>query len=505
MVPKASATNQSSRLRPRTTGRAMTASTSALVASRNHTMAVGGTCANRSLATAAPNCTERMPPSTSHTGERRRTRDNLRSATWPARPGADRQGPFGTARDARHADISACRGLGHDTQLAPVGGGVRFERVIVSEGSESAGKEAEVASTVVMVGTRKGLWVGTSDDRREEWAWTGPHFAMEEVYSCLVDRRTSPPRLLAGASSSWFGPQVRRSDDLGASWQETPEGAVRFPEDVDATLARVWQLQPGAQEGVVYAGTEPGAIFRSDDGGETFGLERGLWDHPHRPQWDAGFGGQAFHTILPHPTDPGSVVAAISTGGVYRTHDGGGSWEPANTGIKAEFFPGDRQYPEFGQCVHKVARHPSVPERMFLQNHGGVYRSDDGGDSWQDIAPGLPSEFGFPVVVHPHEPNTVFLFPLVDATARWPVDGQCRVWRSQDAGETWTALGEGSLPDDFFVAVMRDAMTADTHDPVGLYVGGRNGSVYSSADAGETWRVIHRDLPDVMVVRASAV
>lgn len=360
-----------------------------------------------------------------------------------------------------------------------------------------------MASTVAMVGTRKGLWIGTSDDR-QAWSWTGPHFAMEEVYSCLVDTRSDPPRLLAGASSSWFGPQVWRSEDLGASWEGTPNGAVRFPEDVDATLARVWQLQPGPEDGVVYAGTEPGAIFRSTDRGETFELVRGLWDHPHRPQWDAGFGGQAFHTILPHPTDAASVLAAISTGGVYRTGDGGSSWEPANVGIKAEFFPGERNYPEFGQCVHKVARHPATPERLFLQNHGGVYRSDDGGDSWQDIAPGLPAEFGFPVVVHPHEPDTVFLFPLVDAGGRWPVDGHCRVWRSTDAGETWSALGDGTLPDDFYVAVMRDAMSTDTHDPAGLYFGGRNGTVYASADAGSTWRVIHRDLPDVLVVRAAA-
>ncbi|MEZ5194528.1 MAG: exo-alpha-sialidase [Nocardioides sp.] len=280
--------------------------------------------------------------------------------------------------------------------------------------------------TLLMVGTRKGLWLGTSDERRGEWIWTGPHFPMEEVYSVLLDARGNTPRLLAGASSMWLGPQVWRSDDLGQSWQETPNGAVRFPEDTGATLARVWQLQPGAEDGVIWAGTEPGAIFRSLDRGETFELMRGLWDHPHRPEWQAGFGGQAFHTILPHPDDPQRVLAALSTGGVYRTEDAGASWAPANVGIKAEFFPGDRHYPEFGQCVHKVARTAGRPEQLFLQNHGGVYRSDDGGDSWQDIADGLPSEFGFPVVTDPNAPGTAYYFPLDGAGGRWPVDGKAR-------------------------------------------------------------------------------
>jgi photosystem II stability/assembly factor-like uncharacterized protein len=360
-------------------------------------------------------------------------------------------------------------------------------------------------TTVLLVGTRKGLWIGTSDDARRDWDWQGPHFAMEEVYSAMVDARGERPRILAGASSSWLGPQVWRSDDLGSSWQETPNGAVRFPEDVDATVARVWQLQPGIQDGVVWAGTEPGAVFRSSDGGESFALERALWDHPHRPQWHGGYGGQAFHTLLPHPTDPDSLLAAISTGGVYRTADGGASWAPANVGIKAEFFPGERNYPEFGQCVHKVTRNPALPDRLYLQNHGGVYRSDDGGDSWNSIAEGLPGEFGFAIVAHPHDPDTVYVFPVSDATARWPSGGHARVWRSRDAGETWQELGAGELPDNYFVAVMRDAMCVDEHASVGVYFGGRNGSVFASADDGDTWREIVRDLPDVMVVRAAVI
>ena len=358
--------------------------------------------------------------------------------------------------------------------------------------------------TLVMVGTRKGLWLGTSDEAREEWEFSGPHFDMEEVYSCLVDKRGETPRLLAGASSSWLGPQVWRSDDLGASWQGTPNGAVRFPDDTGAKVERVWQLVPGPEDGVVYAGTEPAAVFRSTDRGETFSLERALWDHPHRPEWNAGFGGQAFHTVLPHPADPRSVTAALSTGGVYQTSDGGQSWEPRNHGIRAEFLPEGQQYPEFGQCVHKVTRHPARPERLYLQNHGGVYRSDDHGGSWTSIADGLPAEFGFPIVVHPHDPDTVFVFPINGGDRRYPPEAKARVWRSRDAGATWEELGDG-LPEAFYVAVMRDAMCADDHTRAGLYFGARNGAVWGSADEGATWRQIVADLPDVMCVRAAAL
>ena len=358
--------------------------------------------------------------------------------------------------------------------------------------------------TVLLVGTRKGLWIGRSGKERKDWSWTGPHFDMEEVYSCMVDTRGDRPRLLVGSSSSWTGPQVWRSDDLGETWQETPNGAVRFPEGTDATVARVWQLVPGVGDGVVYAGTEPGAVFRSDDGGEHFTLEQALWDHPHRPQWNAGFGGQAFHTVLPHPTDPRSVTVALSTGGVYQTTDGGSSWSPRNDGIRAEFLPEGQQFPEFGQCVHKVTRHPDAPQRLYAQNHGGVYRSDDEGGHWESIARGLPADFGFPIVVHPHEPDTIFTFPIQGGDARYPVDAKARVWRSRDAGASWEPCGDG-LPDTFYVGVMRDAMTADQHDPAGLYFGGRNGAVFASADEGDTWTEIIENLPDVMVVRAAAI
>lgn len=358
--------------------------------------------------------------------------------------------------------------------------------------------------TILMIGTRKGLWLARSDDARTSWEVRGPHMNMEEVYSCLVDTRGGSTRLLAGASSSWLGPQVRRSDDLGATWQESVDGGIRFPEAVDASVERVWQLAAGAEPGVVYAGTEPGAVWRSTDGGASFALEQALWDHPHREHWQGGFGGQAFHTVLPHPADPARVTAALSTGGVYETTDGGASWHPRNQGIRAEFLPEGQQFPDFGQCVHKVARDAGDPDRLYLQNHGGVYRSDDGGGRWTSIAEGLPADFGFPVVAHPHRSGTAYVFPLVGGWQRFPPGAQAKVWRTQDAGASWEELSSG-LPTNFYVGVMRDAMCADDHETVGLYVGGRNGSVWGSADEGESWGCVVDGLPDVVCVRAARI
>src|SRR5919112_294721 len=218
--------------------------------------------------------------------------------------------------------------------------------------------------SVVLVGTRKGLWIGRSDAERQHWTWDPPQFLMQEIYATCIDSRAGRQRML------------------------------------------------------VYAGTQPSALFRSADGGRSFELVRPLWDHPHRTEWGAGFGGQAIHTIVPHPTDADTVTVAMSTGGVYRTVDGGASWNPANKGIKAYFFPDP--WPEFGQCVHKVTSHPAAPDRMFAQNHHGVYRTDDAGATWISIADGLPSDFGFPIVSHPHRPETVFVFPLTADGERIP-------------------------------------------------------------------------------------
>ncbi|GAA2799319.1 exo-alpha-sialidase [Saccharopolyspora taberi] len=356
---------------------------------------------------------------------------------------------------------------------------------------------------LLAIGTRKGLWLATSRDDRSGWEVTGPHLPMAEIFAVAVDTRRSP-RLLVGASSTHFGPSVVISDDLGGSWQEPQEAPIAFPADTGAALERVWQLAPGPadQPDVVYAGTEPSALFRSDDGGRTYSFVRGLWDHPHREQWAPGGGGQAVHSVIPHPSDHRQVVVAMSTGGVYRTTDGGESWTASNTGVSARFLPD--QYPEFGQCVHKIARNPAKPERFFLQNHFGVYRSDDGAVTWESIADGLPSDFGFPIVTHPHRPDVVYGFPLSADMRRFPPHGQCRVYRSENAGESWTALSDG-LPDHFWSAVMRDAMWTDDADPAGVYFGSRSGEVYASRDEGEHWQRVAEHLPDVMSVRAAVV
>ena len=361
-----------------------------------------------------------------------------------------------------------------------------------------------MGEAVLLVGTKKGLWVGRSDEHRERWTWTGPEFLMQGVYGLGIDSRGPSPRMFVGGTSEHWGPGVYFSDDLGHSWTEAQGAAVRFPSDLGDSVERVWQIQPGgdAEPDVIWAGTQPSALFRSEDRGETFSLVRSLWDHPHRPQWGAGYGGQAIHTIVPHPHDGQRVTVAMSTGGVYRTADGGSTWDPANTGIKASFFPDP--WPEFGQCVHKVAGHPSVPDRLFAQNHHGVYRSDDGGDRWVSIADGLPADFGFPIVVHPHQPGTVFVFPLVADGARIPPGGRARVWRSTDAGESWAPSGRG-LPDGFWAAVMRDAMTTDQAEDAGLYLGARDGSVFASLDGGDSWTQIAAHLPDVLTVRAAVL
>ncbi len=363
-----------------------------------------------------------------------------------------------------------------------------------------------MSQTVLMIGTRKGLWIARSEDDRQTWALSGPDEIRGEVHSVAIDKRGVAPRLFMASRSWHWGPQILRSDDGGATWDRSPDGAIAFPEDTGRTLESVWSIAPSpAERDVVWAGTEPSALFRSTDRGESFEMVRPLWDHPHREQWGAGFGGQAIHTLLPHPTDPQSLTVAMSTGGVYRTSDGGASWAPANQGIKAEFMPGDVQYPEFGQCVHKVARDPRNPDRLYAQNHGGVYRSDDAADTWTSIADGLPSDFGFPVVAHPRDPDTVYVFPLQGAEGRFPVDGRCRVFRSRDAGGSWEELSKGMPEDGFYSAVMRDAMCTDDADPVGVYLGSRDGTVLASSDEGESWRAVAEHLPDVLCVRAATV
>lgn len=360
-------------------------------------------------------------------------------------------------------------------------------------------------SVLAAIGTVKGLFLARSDDDRRTWHMGGPHFGMSEVYAAAIDTRGGRVRLLAGSVSEHWGPSVVHSDDLGATWADSDRGAVRFPEGTDAAVARVWQLAPAGpgQPGVVYAGAEPTALFRSDDGGETFAHVEGLWTHPHRKDWWPGGGGQCLHTVLPHPSEPDELLVAMSTGGVYRSTDAGATWNPANRGIGAPFLPGDE--PEFGQCVHKVARHPDRPNQLFAQNHGGVYRSDDAGERWVSIADGLPGDFGFPMVANPDRPGSVFVFPLVADVCRLPPENKCRVYRTDDAGATWRELSDGLPAGPHYGGVLRDAMCADDSDPAGVYFGNRNGEVYASRNSGESWQSMAAHLPSVLCVRAAVL
>lgn len=357
---------------------------------------------------------------------------------------------------------------------------------------------------LLAIGTRKGLFIARSADR-VSWEVERAELGIPSVYAVAIDVRRGPARLLAGATSEHWGPSVWHSDDLGKSWQEPDRAPVAFPDDTGASLARVWQLQPGpaSDPDLVWAGTEPSALFVSRDGGVRYELIRGLWDHPHRPDWHPGGGGQCLHTIIPHPTDHDRVAVALSTGGVYQTRDAGTTWQPTNSGVTAGFMPDPT--PEYGQCVHKVAMHPDRPDQLFLQNHGGVFRSDDGGQTWNSIAAGLPSDFGFPVVAHPRRPGSAYVFPLIGDFDRTPPGSACRVYRTDDAGETWRPLSNGLPQEGFTATVLRDAMTADNGDPVGLYLGTRSGAVFASPDEGETWHTVALHLPDVLTVRAAAV
>lgn len=357
-------------------------------------------------------------------------------------------------------------------------------------------------TVVLAVGTRKGLFLYRSDDRRT-WTVDGPHFLMSETASVAIDTRRETPRIFAGVMSWHWGPTLAWSDDLGATWHETENAAISFPEDTGTALGRVWQIQPDTAErpDVVWAGCEPTSLWRSDDRGETFSLVRGLWDHPHRPDWAPGFGGAAVHTILPD-TGQGRVTVAMSTGGVYVSEDGATGWSPRNKGISAGFFPDP--YPEYGQCVHKVAVDAGDPRRMYAQNHGGVYRSDDAGEQWVSIAEGLPNDFGFFVLASPTTPGTAWVMPLEGGDRRIPVDGRMRVHRTTDAGGSWTELGEG-LPDASWSVVLRDAACVDPLTPNGLYLGTRDGVLYGSADDGDSWSVIADHLPDILSVRAAVV
>lgn len=358
---------------------------------------------------------------------------------------------------------------------------------------------------VVMVGTMKGAFLFHSRPGRSRWEKSGPHFPGHSVYAMAYDGRAGRRRLWAATSSMHWGAVLRSSDDFGKRWTDPQAANVKFPKETGAALKQIWQIQPGRrdQPDVLYCGVEPAALFESRDAGKSWSLVQGLWDHPHRPKWTPGGGGLCLHTILLDAKDPKRLFVATSTGGVYRSDDGGRSWSARNKGIHTYFLP--EKYHEFGQCVHKMVQHPIRPQRLYLQHHFGVYRSDDAGDSWQDVGKGLPSDFGFPMVVHPHKPETIYVLPLKADEFRCPPDGKLRVYRSRKGGGAWQALQRGLPQQDSYECVLRDAMGADALQPAGLYFGTRGGSLYASRDEGGSWKQIAFGLPPVVCVKAAVV
>lgn len=358
---------------------------------------------------------------------------------------------------------------------------------------------------LVLAGTMKGAFVFRADKTRGTWEMGGPYFPGSAVYALAYDDRAGRKRLWAGAQSMHWGALLRSSDDFGRSWTNPEEANVKFPEGTDAALKNIWQVVPGRDDepDTLYCGVEPAALFVSRDAGETWSLTEGLWNHPQRPRWEPGGGGLCLHTILLDPADSKRMRIAVSTGGMYATEDGGETWRPSNQGVRAQFLPD--KYPEFGQCVHKVVQSPGRPERMFLQNHWGLYRSDDRGDTWTDIANGVPSDFGFPIAIHPRDPDSAWIVPLESDEFRCTPGGKLRVYRTRDAGGSWQAMTDGLPQSDAYETVLRDAMDVDPLSPAGVYFGTRSGKLFASANEGESWSELAGGLPPVVAVKTAVV
>ena len=357
---------------------------------------------------------------------------------------------------------------------------------------------------LLLVGTTKGAFILRSNAQRKRWEVGGPYFHGHNVYAIVYDARGDQHRIWASTQSYW-GALLRSSDDFGKSWTNPQQAPIRFPSDTGVSLKNIWQIALGRADepNVLYCGVEPAAIFETRDAGETWSLVRGLFDHPHRPRWMPGNGGLALHTIVLDPADHQRMYVAISAGGVYRTNDGGRIWTAQNRGIRATTMPD--KYPEFGQCVHKIVMHPARPERLFLQSHWGLYRSDNCAENWVDIANGVPSDFGFAMLTHPKNPECVYIVPVESDEFRCTCDGRLRVYRTRNSGASWEPLMRGLPQKRAYETVLRDAITADAFDPVGIYFGTRSGQLFGSRDEGRTWLKILEGLPSVVCVRNAIV
>lgn len=353
---------------------------------------------------------------------------------------------------------------------------------------------------LTLLGTKKGTFILSSDAARRDWALSGPFCETWPINHVIADPATGT--IYAGGGNEWFGPAVWASRDHGATWTHSSKG-LSYAEGKEPITA-VWSL--AAAHGRLYAGVSPAGLFVSEDGGETWTEIEGLQQHPTRSQWSPGGAGLILHSLVPHPTDDKQIWVGISAVGVFHTADGGQTWETRNTGTRCDFLPEDQRYPEFGQCVHCVVMAPGPEGRLYQQNHCGMYRSDDGGRTWQSIEAGLPSSFGFPAAVHPRDPDTLYLVPLNGDTAgRYMPEAQAAAWRTSDGGATWSAKRDGLPQQNAFFNVLRQALAVDALQSAGVYFGTGSGEVYASADEGETWSCIARHLPSISSVETLVV
>jgi photosystem II stability/assembly factor-like uncharacterized protein len=351
----------------------------------------------------------------------------------------------------------------------------------------------------LLVGTPKGAFILDGDGDRRDWSLRGPLCEGWPIHDLIIE--PSSGAILAAGGSPWYGPAVWRSDDHGKTWTHSSEG-LSYGDGEDASpITTIWSLATGP-DGTLYAGVEPAGLFRSGDGGTTWSHVEGLTNHPSRPTWEPGAGGLILHTIVPHPTDPQRMWVGISAVGVFETRDGGESWEPRNNGVRADFVPGPA--PETGQCVHKFAMAAGEPETLYQQNHCGQYRSTDGGLTWTDLSRnGVPSQFGFPLVVHPRDPSTFWVIPLTQPEeGRFMPEASAAVWRTTDRGDSFTRSQQGLPQHDAYLSVLREAMARDTLDPVGITFGTKTGQLWHSSDEGESWRLVTGNLPEIWAVEA---